>query len=225
MYSRTSSRLTWMLDSVLGWSSFQDLWHLSVERLGEPKDEQALHLRRGCERLFVWRGDSCLYGRGSFDFDQPQGYAFVGEQERSRWQLPREGELGHMSDLVVGPAALRWVELDDRSDPLSIVGTDENLPDWPTFADQSNEFFDALLDHLHGRYWRSQTCTPRDFAWRENYSSAYLEKMPLYAGGHWQVYLMRGDDYRWLHEPRDTTCPLKFPTREAALEAALECRR
>lgn len=211
----------------MGWSSFQDLWALGVKRLGQPAEDQTLHLRRSVHHLYVWREGQSLYGKGSFDFDMPEGFIFLEDAAQSFTTIPREGEVGDpysIGDLAVGPAALRWVRIDDVAHARLGASPSEALVDWPTFEDHTEAFFEAMLDHIHRRYFRRGG--RRDFAWENGDYSAYLEQMPRYAGGHWQVFLIESDFHHWLSDASDPhQAPRRFATREEALEAALQARR
>ncbi len=220
----------------MGWNSFQDLWALGVARRGPPASDAALLVKRAGESLFIWRRQSKgpLVGCGSFDLDMPEGCFFFGPFSHLA-TLPAEGEVGDpCTGGNVGPVALRWVTLDlqatpikvfdDQARPIKTFGYDVVVPDWPVFEDQSTAFFGAMLDQVQRTYWRKEP----DFVWDRGEERARVQEMPLYQGGHWQVYIELRDFYFWLSDLSEgdgqSIAPRKFANREDAVAAALTSR-
>jgi hypothetical protein len=231
MSSRTYSRLTWMLKAVMGWDSFQDLWDLGVKRRGQPAGDAALLVERARKSLFIWKrnADGRLLGCGSFELDMPQGCIFSDDSFSRFMTLPPEGEEGDpltVGDLVVGPVVVSWVALDDQTRPRKAIARNVLVPDWPVFEDQSDAFFAAMLDHVHRTYCMRKGQRTVNVVWEHNGEHARVEQMPLYQGGHWQVYVEWYDNYFWLSDKSDRSAtPKKFGTREEAVAAALTTRR
>lgn len=229
--SRTYSRRTWMFKAVMGWNSFQDLWDLGIRRRGSPPASAALLVERANKRLLIWEvsRDQPLLGCGSFDFIMPEGHSFLPEDMKFGRPLPAEGEEDNPvrggNDL--GPARLRWVQLDTLDDAIrdrNIIDMKITIPAWPVFKDDSPAFADAMLEQIHREYWYTLG-KRREFVWESGNDRASVHQMPLYEGGHWQVYVESWDFYRWLSDPKDPgQAPQKFPTREAATATALALR-
>ena len=215
----------------MGWNSFQDLWDLGVRRRGNPPAGAALLVERAQKCLLIWEvsRDEPLLGCGSFDLIMPEGHSFLPEELRFGRQLPAEGEEDNplRGGDSLGPARLRWVQLDTLDGKIrerNVIDIKITIPAWPVFQDGSPAFEDAMLEQIHRDYWYAHGKS-REFVWESGDDRASVHQMPLYQGGHWQVYLESWDFFRWLSDskaPGDH--PQKFPTREVATAVALALR-